>query len=161
MRRLLLCCLLGLLSACAQFGAPPLKPQVALSGVMLEELGVFEQQFLLVLRVSNPNDTDLTLNGVEFNLELNGEPFARGETREPVTLPRKGDALVKLRIKTSLAGILKQIRVLQSGEKPLGYRIIGKLYVPWLPGGIAFDRKGELPALNQIFPEIPAKVEKL
>lgn len=154
MRRLILLGLAGLLVACTTLLGVPEKPKVALAGIVLEDLGLFEQRFQLALRVSNPNDTELTIDGLDFKLELNGKAFASGESREAVTLPRKGDVLVKLKVKTRLVGILDQIKLLQTGEKPLSYRMLGRLYTPWLPGGIAFERKGELPRMNQIFPDL-------
>lgn len=154
MRRLILLGLASMLAACTTLLGVPEKPKVALADIVLEDLGLFEQRFQLALRVSNPNDTDLTIDGLDFKLELNGKAFASGESREPVILPRKGDVLVKLKVKTHLAGILDQIKLLQTGEKPLSYRMFGRLNTPWVPGGIAFERKGELPKLNQIFPDL-------
>lgn len=154
MRRLILLGLASLLAACATLLGLPEKPRVALAGIVLEDLGLFEQRFQLALRVSNPNDTELTIDGLDFKLELNGKAFAGGESHEKVILPRKGDVLVKLKVKTRLAGILDQIKLLQAGDKPLSYRMLGRLYTPWVPGGIAFERKGELPRLNQIFPAL-------
>lgn len=154
MQRLILLGLAGMLAACTSLLGVPEKPKVALAGIVLEDLGLFEQRFQLALRVSNPNDTELTIDGLDFKLELNGEAFASGESREAVLLSRKGSALVKLKVKTRLTNILNQIKLLQTGEKPLSYRMVGRLYTPWVPGGVAFERKGELPRLNQIFPDL-------
>ena len=123
--------------------------------------GLFEQRFLVTLRVTNPNDDSVTIDGVEFNLELNGQHFASGVGNERITLPRMGDAQVKLSVTTNLGSLWKQLRALQGG-KPIGYRMAGKLYTPWLPGGIRFDRKGELPGLGEFLPEAEhPKTEKL
>lgn len=160
MKRLLIALLVLLLSAC---GTPGLdqKRKVALAGLEPQELGLFEQRFLVTLRVTNPNDASVTVDGVEFNLELNGQPFASGVGKERITLPRMGDAQVKLSVTTNLGSLWKQLRALQGG-KPIGYRMVGKLYTPWLPGGIPFDRKGELPGLGEFLPEAEhPKTEKL
>ncbi len=146
-------CLLGLLlSACAGVGSVVEKPRISLAGLDVEGMGLFEQRFAVVLRVSNPNDFSVTLDGVDFSLDLNGEHFASGMSREAVTLPRMGNATVKLRVTTRLDTLLKQARTLQSRDKPLGYQLTGKVYGAWIPGGIPFERKGELPALKKIIP---------
>lgn len=164
MRRLLILCCVLMLAGCAGLGALE-KPQVSLAGLELQEVGLFEQRFLVTLRVTNPNDRSVTVDGVEFALDLNGEQFASGVGSDKVTLPRRGEALVKLTVATSMGRVWRQLRALQSLSKPLAYRMTGKLYTPWIPGGMPFDKTGELPALNQIFPEMPGKddrpVEKL
>ncbi len=166
MRRVLVFCCVLLLAGCAGLGELK-KPQVGLAGLALDEIGLFEQRFLVTLRVTNPNDSSVTVDGVEFDLALNGEHFASGVGHDKVTLPRMGEALVKLQVRTNLSSLWRQIRALQSLNKPLAYRMTGKLHAPWVPGGIPFDRKGELPGLNEIFPDEPnsggdkQKVEKL
>lgn len=160
MRRVLVFCCVLLLAGCAGLGELK-KPQVGLAGLALDEIGLFEQRFLVMLRVTNPNDDSVTIDGVEFKLELNDQHFANGVGKERITLPRMGDALVKLSVTTNLGSLWKQVRALQGG-KPIGYRMTGKLYAPWLPGGIPFDRKGELPGLGEFLPEIEQpKTEKL
>lgn len=160
MRRVwMICCSALLLAGCAGLGVLE-KPQVSLAGLELLEVGLFEQRFGVTLRVTNPNDRSVTIDGVEFALDLNGEPFASGVGSDKVTLPRRGDALVKLTVATSMSRMLRQLRSLQSLNKPLAYRMTGKLYTPWIPGGVPFDRSGELPGLNQIFPDTPVKDER-
>lgn len=154
MRRILMLCCVLLLAGCAGLGNLE-KPQVSLAGLALDDFNLFEQRFRVTLRVTNPNDRSVTVDGVDFDLALNGEHFASGIGRDQVTLPRLGDALVTLKMTTNLSSLWKQIRTLQSTKKPLAYRMSGKLHAPWVPGGIPFDRKGELPALNEIFPDTP------
>lgn len=156
MRRILMLCCTLLLAACAGVGNLE-KPQVSLAGLALDDFNLFEQRFLVTLRVTNPNDTSVTVDGVDFDLMLNGEHFASGVGRDQVTLPRMGEALVTLKVTTNLGSLWKQIRALQTTHQPLAYRMTGKLHTPWRPGGIPFDRKGELPALNEIFPDTPMK----
>ena len=164
MRQFFMLCSAILLAGCVGMGQLE-KPQVSLAGLELDEFGLFEQRFQVTLRVVNPNERAVTVNGVEFNLDLNGEHFASGVGHDAVTLPGLGEALVKLKVTTNLGGLWKQIRALQSLNKPLSYHMTGTLYAPWIPGGIAFDRQGELPALGQILPELPGSgvrpIEKL
>lgn len=152
MRRWLVVIVGLLLSACTGVGGMVEKPRVSLAGVEIEGLGLLEQQFLVSLRISNPNDIAVAINGVDFSLNLNGEHFASGMSREEVTLPRLGETVVKLKVTTRLDRLWKQLRSLQSGDKPLGYQLTGRLYAPWIPGGVSFERKDELPALKQLIP---------
>ncbi|SFN74865.1 LEA14-like dessication related protein [Formivibrio citricus] len=153
MRRLFLIMASLLLSACAGVGSIVEKPSVSLAGIEIEGLGLFEQRFLVSLRITNPNDVSVTMDGVDFNLDLNGEHFASGMSRETVTLPRLGETEVKLKVTTRLDMLWKQLKSLQNGERPLGYHLTGRLYAPWIPGGMPFERKDELPALKRFIPK--------
>ena len=69
------------------------QPEVSLSGVDIKEFGLFEQRLGLALRVVNPNATDLAIDGVEFEVEVNGQGFARGVSNKATTVPRLGEAI--------------------------------------------------------------------
>lgn len=146
MRRLLSLIFVLCLAGCAGLGEPLEKPRVTLAGLELESLNLFEQRFQVALRLSNPNPLALTVDGVEFDLALNGQPFAHGLSRETVTLPAQGETVVKLKVSTQLGTLWKQLRALQGGGQPLGYQLNGRLFVPWLPGacplsGVASGRR--------------------
>ncbi|WP_410497937.1 LEA type 2 family protein [Chitinibacter sp. S2-10] len=142
MKKLLLVMMMTLLSACASIPDKIEKPQVSLAGISIAKLGLVEQQFVLSLRVSNPNDFAIPLNGLNVNVDLNNQPFAQGVSNEKVTLPRLGETVIKLNVTTSLNQVFKQLKTLQNGA--LNYKISGKVYAPLLPAGLAFERKGEL-----------------
>lgn len=131
-----------LLSACQTLSGLE-KPEVSLSSVQLEQVSVFEQQWHLVLRVRNPNDRELTLNSLDYEVFFNGERFARGLTGERVILPAMGDALVSTRITTTLLGTLQQLQGLQRLDEPLDYEIKGKARVAGVGFPLHFDRKGQ------------------
>ncbi len=139
---------LALLTACSTHTGPFQKPQVNLAGVRLEELGLLEQRFELQLRVSNPNSFSIPLEGLQTKVELNGKPFAEGLSNEKVTLKALSDTVVKVRVTTNLASTLKTLNRLLAGNEPLRYRASGTLYLPLVPGGVPFDRTGEVPLLD-------------
>ena len=144
MPRLFIAFLIALLAGCGSIQADFEKPTVTLAGISVGEIGLLEQQFVLSLRVANPNNLDIPVNGLQLGLEVNGKPFANGVSAEPVTLPRLGSAVVKLRVRTSLATFVQQYNALQASGKPIAYRVKGKLFIPLRPDGIAFDRQGEV-----------------
>ncbi|MEN9658520.1 MAG: hypothetical protein RL571_1985 [Pseudomonadota bacterium] len=138
---------LGLLLGLAACGSLPTdleKPTVSLAGISVAEVGLLEQQFILNLRVNNPNNIDIPLNGLNINLEVNDKPFANGVSNEATTLPRLGSAVVKLRVSTSLTTFIQQFNALQASGKPIAYRIKGKLFLPLRPDGVSFERQGEV-----------------
>lgn len=149
MKRLLIILSALLLAACAGLGSLLEKPHVKLAGLELEQVKLLEQRFVVTLRVSNPNNVSVTIDGVDFDLFLNGGAVASGASREAVTLPSQGDAYVKIRVNTRLDQLWKQLRAQQKQGGPLNYEIKGRLHAGWLPGGLPFSRHGELKALSR------------
>jgi len=113
--------------ACTRRGeAEP--PQVHLADIRLLESGLFEQRFRVDLRLGNPNDFDLALGGLTFELELNDMPFARGLSDQAVTVPRLGEARLRVVASTTLIDVVQQMLIL--GERSdLSYRIEGVVYL--------------------------------
>ena len=88
-------------SGCQTLGSLE-APEVSVTGIALNSISLFEQEWGLTLRARNPNDRELTLKSLDYEIFINGEKFARGLTGESVTLPAMGDAQVTTTITTSL-----------------------------------------------------------
>ncbi len=144
MRRVLLIVSLVVLSACAGLGGLAHPPEVSVAGLSAAQIGFFEQRFALKLRVQNPNDVELPINGLTFTIELNGQPFLTGLSDKAVTVPRFGEALIEVMATSTLGSALKQLRELQKGgQQRLDYRIVGRLNLSGL-GSVPFERRGDL-----------------
>lgn len=153
MRMLIRLCMAGLLlllGGCQTLSGLQ-SPEVNLSAIQLRQASLFEQQWQVVLRVRNPNDRDLTLKSVDYELFVNGKKLARGLTGEPVTLPAMGSALVPTQITTSLLQALSHLQTLQNNpDAALHYRIKGTARVAGVGFPLHFDHDGDvtLPAAN-------------
>lgn len=133
---------LAMLAGCASLTMK--SPEVSLSSVEIREFGLFEQRLGLALRVVNPNDTDLAIEGVEFEVEVNGQGFAKGVSNKAVTVPRLGEATLDLVAVTTLGGLLKQLgEMAKGGRDAVEYRIRGRLHAYGLRD-IPFDSRREL-----------------
>ncbi len=137
------------LSGCQTLGSLE-SPEVSLAGINLNKVSLFEQEWGLTLRARNPNDRDLTLKGMDYEIYVNGEKFGRGLTAETVTLPAMGDATVRTTITTSLLESLQKLQEIQQNPgEPFTYRLVGKAKVAGVPIPLSFDREGQmkLPAM--------------
>ncbi len=152
MKKIWLIATLLLLSACTGIPNNFEKPQVTMAGLEIAELGVIEQRFIVSLRVSNPNNFSIPIDGLAMKLDINGQPFATGVSNQAMTLPRLGEMVVKVNVTTNLFSVWKQIKTITSKNQPIAYGLTGKLSLPLIPGGIGFDRKGELPGLGEFLP---------
>ena len=130
----------SLLAGCA---APLQKPEVSLAGVELVGIGLVEQRLLLKLRISNPNDVDLPIKALSFDLDLDGQPFAKGASEQPVTIARQAEAQLDVKVVSRFGEVLKQLRAARQNGK-LGYRVHGRVELEG-SGSVAFDRSGEVP----------------
>jgi LEA14-like dessication related protein len=122
----LLAVLLLLLAACGTAG--PVAPQVRVVDLRLVESSVFEQRFEIDLRIGNPNDFALPLDGLTFDLEVNGAAFARGFSNQRVTIPRLGEGRVSVSASTTLVDMVRQMLLLaERGD--LTYRLSGQAFL--------------------------------
>lgn len=122
-------------------------PHVRLADIRMVPGGVLEQQFDVVLNIGNPNDFDLPLDGLTFELEVNEQPFAQGFTNQSVTVPRLGEARVPVRASTSLFDMIQQMLVLGK-RADLTYRIEGVAYLEGLARrAVPYERSGRLQLL--------------
>ena len=132
-----------LTAACTGIPFNAKAPKVSVAEVSVKRLGLFEQIFDVGLRVSNPNDFDLDIEGLEFKLEINGREFAEGMAHTHTRLPAFSSAVVHVDTTTDSNKLLQQMKtlpeILQDG---VPYRIRGRIKIDrandWLP----FDRSG-------------------
>lgn len=130
-----------LIAACA----PRLqKPEVSLAGIDLVRLGLLEQRFVLKLRIRNPNDVDVPVNALNFDVELNTRHFARGVSDKPVIIPRQGETILEVKTVSRLGDVLKPLLDAQkNGRERIGYRVFGSVDLEGY-GNIPFDRSGDV-----------------
>lgn len=119
-----------LLNGCAIFSNQS-APRVALINLLPKELGLFEQQYQLELRVQNPSPNPLLISGMAFDLELNGRRFAQGVSNQSLNVPAFGSEKLTVQVSSSLFSLLAQLRKLSKKElRQLNYALSGQLYSP-------------------------------
>ena len=135
------------LVACAGLGTKLETPRVSFVGVKALEANILEQKLEVRLRVRNPNQRDIPVNGLDVDMELAGEPFAHGISAREFTVPANGEAEFDMIVTANAVTALLQI--LGSDHKSreaVEYRLKGKLSTHlgmWR--SIPFDETGTLP----------------
>jgi LEA14-like dessication related protein len=143
--RVLLVLLTVLVTGCAGPGAYRETPRVSLVSIQPKEMGVLEQRYGLQLRILNPNDTDLPVTGMQYALQINDQEFAYGVSRQPVTIPAYGEAVLDVDVVSNLLSVLQQLQEANSGKHDsLKYRLSGSLSLENRLGKLPFDYHGEL-----------------
>ena len=129
LQSLLLIAGLMAMPGCATFLANLEPPEIGVINVLpLEAEGTFEQRAKVELRIINPNDFDLQITGISFQLDINDRRFTRGVSNESFTVPRLGEAKTSLVVSTTVLDILRQVMALDERQQST-YAISGKVYL--------------------------------
>jgi LEA14-like dessication related protein len=135
-----------LLLAAACTGITELKaPELDVMSVKVLGGDLSAQRLLLHLNVTNPNDRELPIKGIVYQMEVAGAPFANGATESAFTVPALGATEFDLTMNADMAGLL--FRMLGSGRKldNVDYRLTGKVSLSaGLLRTIPFDKKGNV-----------------
>src|SRR4051812_34829390 len=100
--------LIALLSGCAGLPMGMQPPAVTIADFGVGNAGLFEQQFNLRLRIQNPNPDDFKVDGIAFDLEINGQHFAKGVGNQTVVVPRYGSGIMAVEAVSTLGGLIRQ-----------------------------------------------------
>ena len=141
-----------LLSGCAGLGTKIETPHVSFVGIKALEAGLFEQRLEVRLKVQNPNNLKLPVNGLDVDVDLAGEPFAHGVSAREFTVPANGEAEFDMIVTANAASAL--IKIAGGDRKSrenIEYRLKGKLSTRLgMLRSIPFDEKGSLPIASII-----------
>ena len=138
-----------LLGACATMSSDFDPPVVDLVGV--EPLGSesAEPRFLIVLRVVNPNDRDLTIKGIYYELSAEGHELFTGASNQASVIPAYGENTVTLTAAPSLFGAIGLFKSLIIGAEKgnmdaINYELYTKISVAGMMTPLRIRHKGKL-----------------
>ena len=134
------------LAGCAGIPRNLQTPEVSFVGLRSVEASVFEQKLEVRLKVRNPNDIELPVNGLEVDIELAGEPFARGISAREFVVPALGEAEFDMHVTANAAPALLRIAGGDRKSREIDYRLKGKLSTRiGMLRTIPFEQGGKLP----------------
>lgn len=120
-------------------------PHVTLAGIRLLDLTLFEQRYLLALRVQNPNSVELPIEGMSYTLDVNGAEFARGVSNRKTTIPAFGEQVLHISVVANVLSTLDQLRHWrQWPPQNLDYQLKGKVQVANIAVSLPFEYSGKI-----------------
>ncbi len=126
MVRAALCAVMLLLAGCAL--KPQLEaPRLTLMSVSMTSADMFNQQFIVRMHVQNPNDRDIPVNGIDYELFLEGDSFAEGVVNKPFVIPALGETEFDLPVRTNFVSSLGRLVSRLQGRKEVNYEIQGNV----------------------------------
>ncbi|MDX2369494.1 MAG: LEA type 2 family protein [Colwellia sp.] len=124
------------LSGCATMNLDYEDPSVELVSFKALPVNGFEQNFEIGLKLTNPNNFELPLNGISYQLSVAGETLASGVAADIPTAEAYGESRFVVPISTSLMGGFKVIRALMVSQgQDINYQLKAKLdiAIPFVP----------------------------
>jgi len=132
-------------AACATTAIYQDPPRVTLTSIQPKDMTLLEQRYSLQLRVMNPNDVAIPVEGLSYALEINGREFAYGVSNVTVSIPPFGEALLDVEVVSNLLNIMQQVQEMQGEQHDsLSYRLSGKINLDNSPARLPFEYEGEL-----------------
>jgi LEA14-like dessication related protein len=125
------------------------KPRLEVVDVQMLKGDLLQQQLKVRMRVQNPNNRELPVAGITYELAVAGEAFAHGDSEKnfvvqfPVVVPALGSAEFDVNVTANAATAL--LKILSAGRKleSVDYRLTGKVALSsGLLRSIPFDQKG-------------------
>lgn len=122
---------LMLLAACSSLGPKLESPRLSLVGIQVMSTDMFAQRFKVRVLVENPNDIELPVRGLEYDIILMGDSFAEGTSTNAFVLPAQGEAEFDMMVTTNFMSAFGRLLSRVGGGKleNIDYEIVGKVYV--------------------------------
>jgi LEA14-like dessication related protein len=135
-----------LLWGCASIPASrPLAPKVSIESVKAVKLSLKSQELAFQLKVSNPNDYDLPLQSLSFIAAVDATEVARGMSNERVNIPANDEAMLEVRVSTSINKLLGRLLLsTNSQDKNIVYDVKGFVKLSNWPARIPFNVDGSV-----------------
>ncbi|EME71800.1 secreted protein [Paramagnetospirillum caucaseum] len=130
------------LAACtpSEFAEPP---EVVLVSMVPVDVSLMEQRLAVTLRVRNPNNAPMSVDGLRFAIDVNGKTFAKGTSDKAVTVPRLGEAELAGTAHVSTTDLMRQV-LGTSTLSGLAYRMSGTLFLAGTGGrSVGFESDGD------------------
>ncbi|KAF0192202.1 MAG: hypothetical protein FD165_827 [Gammaproteobacteria bacterium] len=145
LRILAIAVLMTAMAGCASLTRKTEPPAVSLAGIQLLELGLLEQRYLLRLRIQNPNDFALPIEGMDYRVVLNDADFARGVSRHDVSVPAFDSAILEVEGVSNLSSVFGQLQRLGSGPpQTFTYALTGHVKLSNYLLKLPFEYRGEI-----------------
>ena len=127
LRMLLVCAWLALLAACSTLPSNLVAPTIEVVAVQVTSADMFAQRFKLRIRVVNPNDLELPVRGLDYEVLMMGDAFAEGVSNESFLLPARGEAEFDMMVTTNFVSSFGRLLSRVSGGKleNVDYEIVG------------------------------------
>jgi LEA14-like dessication related protein len=135
-----------LLAGCETLSPNYETPTLTVTGIKALPAQGFEQPFEIGLKLLNPNPVALSLNGMSYQLIIEGHKLAQGVSNNIPSAPAYGSTDFTVEVSTNLFKGLKLVHeLMQNPRETVSYELVAKLDIGWvfLPK-LSVTEKGEI-----------------
>ena len=125
---LLLLAICGLGAGCTTLGPHLKAPELKVVGMNFLNGDGRHQQLRLRVQITNPNDRQIAVRSIEYQVALAGDHFADGSSAEPFTVPASGQTEFNLNVNADL-GALVRVLGAHLGDASLDYQVTGTVHL--------------------------------
>lgn len=137
---------LMLLSGCVSWSGDDWRePQIHLTKVQTVKARLHQQEFILHLRVDNPNDSRLFVRGIDYSIWINDIPLVVDQASLWRSVAAHEQRTFKITVRTNLWRHLKPLARLIRSKQPLGYRLQAEINTGlFIHRDLHLSRSGEI-----------------
>jgi LEA14-like dessication related protein len=115
------------LASCSAFAPKIEAPRLSLISIGMMSADIFNQQFRVRMHVQNPNDRDIPVNGLDYELFLEGDSFAEGVSNQAFVIPAMGETEFDLTVRTNFVSSIGRLVSRLNGRTQVNYVLEGKV----------------------------------
>src|SRR5476649_692205 len=142
---LLLLAFCGLISGCTSLLPHLQAPDLKVVGLSFLGGDTRHQQLRLRVQVTNPNDRQIAVRAIDYQVGLAGSHFADGSSAEPFTIPALGQNEFDLNVNADMAALINVVGA-HLNDTALDYEVSGTLHLAeGVVRDIPFKGHGKLP----------------
>jgi len=130
---------MALIAGCSAVPNVVAPPSISVQDVSLQSLSLTQGTGLVSLNVTNPNAFPIPLEGVQYNLRLNGTQVASGDQRQSMYLQPNQPTAVQIPVQLQLATLMQLAPVLWQ-NRAVQYQLDGSVRLPFI--SVPFQRQG-------------------
>ncbi len=100
-------------------------PHIQLNALNLTDMSLTKANFVMALKIDNPNKWSLDLNRLSYTLEINNRSWIDGRIPEKINLAGKETSLLKIPFTLNYFDVGKSVYSLIKSERNINYQING------------------------------------
>jgi len=103
----------------------PKTPGIKIKDVKIKNLSFTNAELVAQVEVSNPNDFDLGLSNLNYQLNVNQQNWGQGKINKSSNIPKKGKGIVEIPVKLNLLDAGKSAYNALVNKEPVKYQFSG------------------------------------
>ena len=103
----------------------PKTPGLKIKDVKIKNLSFTTAELVAQVEVTNPNDFDLGLSNLNYQLNVNQQNWGQGKINQSSSIPKKGKGIVEIPVKLNLLSAGKSAYNALVNKTPVEYQLTG------------------------------------